>query len=274
MFILNSFLEHKLVVVIIALVVIINVACILYLVIRERKKDREEIEDIVSSLSKAKPREVEIKAPELEEKKKEEPKSMAALEIEKVLEKMQKDLEATPQEVVNNFEREQEENSIISYKELVSSLKKETPVKEQIKETLIQDIEEEVESVNDEVDVIDIDDEISVKKIEPVLEEEEYKEAEEVEVKENKKIYKKKFKNTDFISPIFGKVETSKQEYPTVPQFSREERLEEILDEVPLKMTRSNKNNLEETLDVEPLQEEIRKNDEFLKTLKNFRNNL
>ena len=264
MFILNSFLEHKLVVVIIALVVIINVACILYLVIRERKKDREEIDDIVSSLANAKPREIEIPKPTLE--KEEKPQSKAALEIEKVLEKMQKDLEATPEEVVNTFEKEQEEKSIISYQELVSSLKKEEPVKEKIVETLKQDIIEE-KTTSDDIDVIDIEDEIVVKKVEPaqIIEEEKEK---------PKEVYKKKFKNTDFISPIFGKLDSTKQEYPTVPQFTREEKLEELFEEVPIKMTRTLKNSLEETLDIEPLQEEIRKNDEFLRSLKNFRSNL
>lgn len=262
MFILDSFLEHKLLVVIIILVVLINVGCILYLVIKERKKDREEIDDIVSSLANAKPREIEIPKPTLE--KEEKPQSKAALEIEKVLEKMQKDLEATPEEVVNNFEQEQEEKSIISYQELVSSLKKEEPVKKQIVETLKQDM---IEETNDNIDVIDIEDEIVVKKVEPV-------ETIKQEKEESKEVYKKKFKNTDFISPIFGKIDSTKQEYPTVPQFTREEKLEELFEEVPIKMTRTLKNSLEETLDIEPLQEEIRKNDEFLRSLKNFRSNL
>lgn len=265
MFILNSFLEHKLLIGIIILIILINLGCILYLVIKERKKDREEIDDIVSSLANAKPREVEIPKPTLEQVE-EKPQSKAALEIEKVLEKMQKDLEATPEEVVNNFEKEQEEKSIISYQELVSSLKKEEPVKEKVVETLKQDMIEEIKQTNDNVDVIDIEDEIVVKQVEPVsmIEEE----------KEEKEVYKKKFKNTDFISPIFGKLDSSKQEYPKVPQFTREEKLEELFEEVPIKMTRSLKNSLEETLDIEPLQEEIRKNDEFLRSLKNFRSNL
>lgn len=251
MFILNAFLDHKLLFGAIMFIILINLGCILYLVIKERRKDREEIEDLVTSISSAKPR-------EKEESKEEVPVNKGALEIEKVLEKMQKDLEATPEEVVNNFEKEQEEKSIISYQELVSSLKKDEPVKEEIIETLKQDMK-------DDIDVIDIEDEIVVKKVEP-------KEA----IEENKnEVYQKKFKNTDFISPIFGKIDSIKDtDYPTVPQFSREEKLEELLEDVPIKMTRTMKNNLEETLDIEPLQEEIRKNDEFLRSLKNFRSNL
>ena len=119
--------------------------------------------------------------------------------------------------------------------------------------------------MKDDIDVIDIEDEIVVKKVEP---------KEEIEENKNE-VYQKKFKNTDFISPIFGKIDSIKDtDYPTVPQFSREEKLEELLEDVPIKMTRTMKNNLEETLDIEPLQEEIRKNDEFLRSLKNFRSNL
>lgn len=251
MFILNAFLDHKLLFGAIMFIILINLGCILYLVIKERRKDREEIEDLVTSISSAKPR-------EKEEVKEEVPVNKGALEIEKVLEKMQKDLEATPEEVVNNFEKEQEEKSIISYQELVSSLKKDEPVKEEIIETLKQDMK-------DDIDVIDIEDEIVVKKVEP---------KEEIEENKNE-VYQKKFKNTDFISPIFGKIDSIKDtDYPTVPQFSREEKLEELLEDVPIKMTRTMKNNLEETLDIEPLQEEIRKNDEFLRSLKNFRSNL
>lgn len=251
MFILNAFLDHKLLFGAIMFIILINLGCILYLVIKERRKDREEIEDLVTSISSAKPR-------EKEEVKEEVPVNKGALEIEKVLEKMQKDLEATPEEVVNNFEKEQEEKSIISYQELVSSLKKDEPVKEEIVETLKQDMK-------DDIDVIDIEDEIVVKKVEP---------KEEIEENKNE-VYQKKFKNTDFISPIFGKIDSIKDaDYPTVPQFSREEKLEELLEDVPIKMTRTMKNNLEETLDIEPLQEEIRKNDEFLRSLKNFRSNL
>lgn len=251
MFILNAFLDHKLLFGAIMFIILINLGCILYLVIKERRKDREEIEDLVTSISSAKPREIE-------EVKEEVPVNKGALEIEKVLEKMQKDLEATPEEVVNNFEKEQEEKSIISYQELVSSLKKDEPVKEEIIETLKQDMK-------DDIDVIDIEDEIVVKKVEP---------KEEIEENKNE-VYQKKFKNTDFISPIFGKIDSIKDtDYPTVPQFSREEKLEELLEDVPIKMTRTMKNNLEETLDIEPLQEEIRKNDEFLRSLKNFRSNL
>lgn len=251
MFILNAFLDHKLLFGAIMFIILINLGCILYLVIKERRKDREEIEDLVTSISSAKPR-------EKEEAKEEVPVNKGALEIEKVLEKMQKDLEATPEEVVNNFEKEQEEKSIISYQELVSSLKKDEPVKEEIIETLKQDMK-------DDIDVIDIEDEIVVKKVEP---------KEEIEENKNE-VYQKKFKNTDFISPIFGKIDSIKDtDYPTVPQFSREEKLEELLEDVPIKMTRTMKNNLEETLDIEPLQEEIRKNDEFLRSLKNFRSNL
>lgn len=269
MFTLGIFLENKLLFVIILAIILINLACIIYLVIKERKKDREEIDDIITSLKQAKPREkkeVFVERTLAEEEKK------PAMEIQAVLEQMQKDLETTPEEVVTNFEQEQEEKSIISYQELVASLKKEEPIKQQIVEVFEDDLEEKL-SKTDIIDVIDIDDEVIAKPVEVI-------EAFRVEPKKEEVVVvseeepKKKFKNTEFISPIFGRMDSANSDYPTVPPFSREEKLEELLEEAPLKVTRSIRNNLEETLDIGPLQEEIRKNDEFLRALKDFRSNL
>lgn len=261
MFVL-ALLEHKLLYGSIFLIILINLGCILYLVMKERKKDREEIDDIVSSLAAAKPREEKVEKVETIEPPK------GAMEIEKVLEKMQKDLEATPEEVVSTFEKDQEEKAIISYQELVSTLKQAEPAKEKVKESLKENMILE----DNDIDKIDIEDDILVKQVEAVPEFIEEKKIVKVETEEKPKA---KFKNTEFISPIFGKMSSLKDaDYPTVPAFSKEEKLEELLEEVPLKMTRSSKNNLEETLDIEPLQEEIRKNDEFLRALKNFRSNL
>lgn len=251
---LNILLEHKLFFGLILFIILVNVACIIYLVIQERKKDKEEIDDILTSLSKAKPRkeiQPEEPKPMVEEKK-------PVMEIQAVLEQMQKDLETTPEEVVNTFEKDQEEKSIISYQELVNSLKKEEPIKEDAVEVFKKDLEEEL-SKTEKIDIINIDDDV-----EPLTEIEPNDEIEP----------KKKFKNTEFISPIFGKMENQNVDYPTVPQFSREEKLEELLEETPLKVTRSLKNKLEETLDISPLQDEMRKNDEFLRALKDFRSNL
>ncbi len=272
MFTLGILLEHKLLFGIILLVILINLFCIIYLVIKERKKDQEEIDDILSSLSHAKPREAKQEEPYYGQTLAQEEKK-PVMEIQAVLEQMQKDLETTPEEVVNNFEKDQEEKSIISYQELVQSLKKEEPIKTEVKEVLEQDLEEAF-SKTEKIDVIDIDEEIIAKPVETIssFQVEPKKKQEPVSTFEVEP--KKKFKNTEFISPIFGKMDSNNIDYPTVPPFTREEKLEELLEEAPLKVTRSSKNNLEETLDIGPLQDEIRKNDEFLRALKDFRSNL
>ena len=64
----------------------------------------------------------------------------------------------------------------------------------------------------------------------------------------------KKFKNSEFISPIYGVMENN-LEYPTV------KKSETVLD-------------IMNTKDYNELTEEIKKQEEFLNTLKAFRNNL
>ena len=44
-----------------------------------------------------------------------------------MLEKMQEDLDKKPEDVVTTFENEQEEKAIISYQELVDSIKEKSP---------------------------------------------------------------------------------------------------------------------------------------------------
>lgn len=228
MLMLNTLLEHKILFGSILLVILINVICIIYLVLKERKSDKEEIEELVSSLAVAKPREKEV------EKEKE------PMQLDKVLEQMQQDLDTTPEEVVSNFEQEQEEKSIISYQELLQSLNKEEPIKEEVKKQIVKDMEE--------IDVIDIDDNVEVTKVESVK-----------AFDDDVKIEKKKFQNSEFISPIFGKDKPK----------TREAKLESILRNEEMKKT-----SLEETLDISPLKDEMRKSDEFLRALKDFRSNL
>ena len=103
----------------------------------------------------------------------------------------------------------------------------------------------------------------------------------------------KKFKNTDFISPIYGKMEEH-LEYPRVPSFHKNDReiekeLETYENDTESSLMSKNiddflgdfdfdnnieVNSLEQTLNMKPLSEEIKKNDEFLQALKEFRKNL
>lgn len=268
------------------------IAFVGYLIYRDRKKDQEEIDDIMSSLVEPKRRpiteviddeedvikeEKEVKIEAEEEIKEdvqevvEEKKEDSKLDIESMLAQMQKDLNTKAEDVVATFEQEQEENSIISYQELVRSLKGEkvVPVKPSIQ---LDELIEEKKEEPIKLEQLSMD---------SVIEEEKTSE------------YEKKFKKTDFISPVYGKMNEN-LEYPTVPQFNKNDReIEKELEtyESNTEVSLANKNiddflgdfefdnnievnSLEKTLNMKPLSEEIKKNDEFLKALKDFRKNL
>lgn len=255
-----------------------------YLIYREKKKDQEEIDDIMSSLVEPKRKpiteieeddeeevvqdEKNVLVQEISEEQKEEKQDIETeaktLDIEAMLERMQQDLNTKAEDVVATFEQEQEENSIISYQELVRSLKGEKIEKTPVK---IEDVVSE----------------------EPVKLEQLSMDIEDVEEEQ----YSKKFQKTDFISPVYGKM-NEKLEYPTVPQFNKndkeiEKELETYESKVESNLVNKNiddflgdfefdnnieVNSLEQTLNMKPLSEEIKKNDDFLKALKDFRKNL
>lgn len=102
-------------------------------------------------------------------------------DLTNLLEKMQKDVEIKENKV-DTFEHEQEENSIISYQELLDANRK---LRDQLNK------KEDTEQV--------------VKK-EQILQEE----------------YDTKFQNTDFISPVYGKIEPN-LEYQKVKKIERDD---------------------------------------------------
>ena len=249
---------------------------------KDRKKDEEEIDELLSDLRKdRKEKEViaelekEIKQEEVQEVKNiEEPiqKEERKIEIEEMLEKMQEDLDKKPEDVVTNFENEQEEKAIISYQELLDSIKEKSP---------------KVEVVDDELEYRQ-EKEMSKKLNETIqaIENNETNKIVEEEKTETNAV--KKFKNTDFISPVYGKM-NEHLEYPTVPSFEKHEQVEFDFDDDYFELENRNiddyleeynfKNNmeintLEQTLDMPPISKEIKKNDEFLQALKEFRKNL
>ena len=81
----------------------------------------------------------------------------------------------------------------------------------------------------------------------------------------------KKFKNTEFISPIFGKMDEH-IEYPKIKAYNRDDDLS--LNEYFGQDVEEYYKEEKEMLNVEPLKNEMKKNDDFLKALKEFRNNL
>ena len=236
---LNLISDNLPVFIILILILIINFCCILYLVFKERKEDKQEINEILNDMNPK----LEIEQDQkVEENKK---------EVEEMLMKMQQDLEAKPEDVVTNFENEQEEKSIISYQELLESVKQ----KQEVKATPVKiedkiEIEEPVEN-----EIIEIEEE-AIKELQ------QDKPIKIEEKKEDNLDDTKKFKNTDFISPIFGRQE-SNVKYPTVPK-NNTTKIEEYLKET----------TKEDLTITKRLDEEITKNESFLKALKEFRRNL
>lgn len=177
-----------------------------------------------------------------------EPKS----ELELMLEKMQHDLdEQKDKDAVAIFEQEQEEKSIISYKELLMR-KNELTNPEVLKDTRFENepsvLEDTSNSLMDNYAslVNNVNDTISIDS-----------------VKEESVQQPKKFVTTDFISPVFGR-RTAEFDYPKVPNFK----------DMVIKNEKSNTYDLEATMNLDPLTEQIKKDDAFLSALKEFRKNL
>lgn len=170
-------------------------------------------------------------------------------ELENILKKMQEDMDVKPEDVVKKFEEEQEQKAIISYKELVDNVKSgkiEVIDDEESDTNFVENLNID-ESINEPVMSIEEADESSVT---PDMVKEAIKSISECSVKEEPK----KFKQSEFISPIYG-VMNNKLEYPTV------KKNEGILD-------------IMNTKDYQELTEEIKRQEEFLNALKAFRNNL
>lgn len=138
--------------------------------------------------------------------------------LDEIMEAMQQDIDSEKEDAVELFEQEQEDKAIISYQELVK-VKKKTEKPETIEKT-----EKKEETKN---------------KALPKL----------VTTEKNK------FTNSEFVSPVFGKMENSS---------NLEIDSKEVFDA----------HELEKTLNIEPLSDEIKKNNEFLNALKEFRKNL
>lgn len=273
---LNILFEHKIIFFIILAVILINAVCLVVLIIKERKADKEEIEGIVNELMDAKPREKTIQVPiheseDLDKTVVIEPIKDDRADISSMLNAMQKDLKAKEEEdSVANFEAEQEEKSIISYQELINSLKNKDQVSKikKVESVPVIDIEN-----TDEVPVIDIEDKIDAPVIEIDDEVEPIKKMiENKDSFDSNNVVKKKFKTTEFISPVYGKMENT-SEYPVIKN-NRHEMVEKVSEPIRSREEYRNNISLEESLDLQPLSDEIKKNDDFLNALKDFRKNL
>ena len=150
-------------------------------------------------------------------------------ELDNLLAVMQEDLEKERalEEVTEEYEDEQEKTAIISYQELLKAAR-ENKIKT---------------SYDDEkIAVISTSDNAA-------------KKSDIIEIEEENLSETKKFKNSDFISPIFGKQE-SVSDYPKVPNFNHQ------------------KQQKKEYIDEELVDFDNNSDEEFLESLIAFRNNL
>ena len=187
-----------------------------------------------------------VEAEKIEEELNTKEESVVSNKLEEILKKMQEDIDTKPEDVVRKFEEEQEEKAIISYQELVDNVKAgkiEVIDDEESNINYVENLGLEVEAEP----IMQIEDESSVT---PEMVKEAIYNISESSVKEEPK----KFKKSEIISPIFGIMNDS-VEYPKV------KKSENILD-------------IMNTRDYNELTEEIKRQEEFLNALKEFRKNL
>ena len=187
-----------------------------------------------------------VEAEKIEEELNTKEETVVSNKLEEILKKMQEDIDTKPEDVVRKFEEEQEEKAIISYQELVDNVKAgkiEVIDDEESNINYVENLGLEVETEP----VMQIEEESSVT---PEMVKEAIYNISESSVKEEPK----KFKKSEIISPIFGIMNDS-VEYPKV------KKSENILD-------------IMNTRDYNELTEEIKRQEEFLNALKEFRKNL
>ena len=250
----------NLLIIVSVIIFILVIACIAYIIYKDRKKDDEEIDEILDDLMKARPRENLINAkievpigenikPSIKEEKNDK------LDLDDMLAKMQKSLDSKQEEVVENFEAEQEEKAIISYQELLDSMKNNN-LEEEIKQHELQQEKTASSLATNKVTEFLEREEPKIKKIESFV--------------ENKD---KKFKNTDFISPIFGK-QDAKIEYPTIKLFDTGKHIQKEQEDLISEIDEIKNESVKKERVLNVSSEVDAKNDEFLRALKEFRSNL
>lgn len=200
---------------------------LIYMDRKNLKLFQAEEKNLLDELKEIETPKEEVKITQINEEEK--PKA----NLEEVLEKMQADLDKK-EDVVAIFEQEQEEKAIISYQELLQSKNKNVEGSNKELLSVIEQISNPAPSIYEEI-------EEPIEAVPPVLEE------------------PKKFKTTDFISPVYGK-QNSNIEYPKIPNFNE------------LKEAR---NNIELEKKVDTFEElDSNHNDAFLNALKEFRSHL
>lgn len=186
---------------------VITMVCIIIVSSRSsRKKTRTKDVSFVVADKKEAEEQIISEKREPEEIKEEIKEEKPVTDIQSVLDKMEDELENGAKQNYHTFEEEQEEKAIISYKELLKVAGK---LKDEIKEN-----EDAMEA-----SALPIEEErIPVYK-EPIKVEKTVERA----VQEKESVSERKFRNTDIISPIYGKQSSSIEETYTGKHEEKEE---------------------------------------------------
>ena len=249
------------------IVLFLIIGFIAFIIYKDEKNDQAEIDELLDDVVKAKPRKETVQVTKIEPADSNSEK----MNLEEMLTIMQNDLEKKNEDKIQKFEKDQEENAIISYKELVKAAEEKRSTtenfeKEQEQNAIISlkelngpklDLEEpEVNTKDNTIDFLTGKEKRAIAKIESPRE-----------------MKDKKFKSTEFISPIFGKM-NEHLEYPKVRSFNKNDDLSlnsYFGEDVSKYYENKNHSNVMASAD---LSEQLKKNDEFLKALKEFRSNL
>ena len=178
------------------LIVLVIIATILFIIVSNQRNRRKIKDDYVQA------ERVEAELEKIEE-------APQSSELEDILKKMQEDIDLKPEDVVKKFEEEQEEKAIISYQELVDNVKSGKIEVIDDEESDVNFVESLEVDLNEEPIIETIEDEEA--SVTPEMLKEAIQSISESSVKEEPK----KFKNSEFISPIYGVMENN-LEYPTV----------------------------------------------------------
>lgn len=236
----NFYLYLGIIIALLIINIILTIVCINQRKRKKIKTDFKEIEDIVNSDDTSV--EEETYKPEV------------AFELEKILDKMQQDISVPPEEVVRKFEEEQEKNAIISYQELLDSVNNnkinvvedeegEIDYVAQLEAQMSEDVSSTIETPVFDTRLESIDDFANKSHLDII---------DELDIGEAPK----KFKSSEVLSPVFGR-DIPNYEYKKIDSFANT----------------NNKVEVEQVAGA-TIDNEIKKNEDFLKALIEFRNNL
>lgn len=236
------------------------------------------------------------------------------LDLEVMIEKMQKDLDAKASEVVEKFEAEQEEKSVISYQELVGEkapkLDSITSIDSDLADTIVENVDNEEnnyvieDDINNNIQDIKINNSILETKVNnDIIEDyssykEDYRkeklqnildidEANDFDIHDNivteealdlhqKDEFVNALKTGEYENEPKGKFKSTDFVSPIygVQDINIKYPTVQNMKEFKQPARNYNKFELEQTLNMQPLSDEIRQNEAFLEALKEFRKNL